>query len=62
MGLIRYILNSDSRRSLKKISAMADKIIDLQPKYEAMSDEELKNQTNVLKQRLANGETLDKIL
>ncbi len=62
MGLIRYILNSDSRRSLKKISAMADKIIDLQPKYEAMSDEELKDQTNVLKQRLANGETLDKIL
>ena len=48
MGLIKYILESDSRRSLKKISSMADKIMALSPKYEAMSDTELKNQTNVL--------------
>ncbi len=62
MGIIRYILESDSRRSLKKISAMADKILALSPKYEKMTDEELKNQTNVLKGRLAAGETLDQIL
>lgn len=62
MGLIRYILNSDSRRSIKKIGKMADKILELSPKYEAMSDEQLKAQTNVLKERLNGGETLDQIL
>ena len=62
MGLIRWILESDSRRSLKKIGAMADKIIALSPKYEAMTDEELRAQTDVLKGRLSAGETLDNIL
>ncbi len=62
MGLIRYILESDSRKSIKKISAMADKILALSPKYEAMTDAELKQQTTILKERLANGETLDQIL
>lgn len=62
MGLIRYILDSDSRRSIKKIGKMADRIIALSPKYEAMSDAELKSQTDVLKGRLKNGETLDDVL
>ncbi|MBQ7407884.1 MAG: preprotein translocase subunit SecA [Clostridia bacterium] len=62
MGLIRYILNSDSRRSLRKISATADKIMAMSPKYEAMSDEELRNQTVILKEKLAKGATLDSIL
>lgn len=62
MGLIRYILESDSRRSIKKIGQMAEKILALSPKYEKMTDSELKNQTVVLKERLAKGETLDQIL
>ena len=62
MGFIRYILESDSRRSIKKIGQMADKILALSPKYEQMTDDELKNQTVVLKERLQNGETLDQIL
>ena len=62
MGLIKFILTHDTRVSLKKIGKMADKIMEMSPTYEAMTDDELKNQTNVLKERLANGETLDKIL
>ena len=62
MGLIRYILNHDTRVGLKNIGKIADKVLELSPKYEAMSEEELKSQTGILKQRLANGETLDKIL
>lgn len=62
MGLIKYILGSDSRRSLKKLSKTADKVIALEPKYAAMSDEQLKGQTAELKARLAAGETLDDIL
>ncbi|MDE6597113.1 MAG: preprotein translocase subunit SecA [Clostridia bacterium] len=62
MGLIRYILGSDSRHSLKKLNKLALKVEELEPKYAAMSDEELKGQTKILKDRLAAGETLDDIL
>ncbi len=62
MGLIKYILGSDSRRSIKKLNKLALKVEELEPKYAEMSDEELKSQTKVLKDRLAAGETLDDIL
>ncbi|MBO7186848.1 MAG: preprotein translocase subunit SecA [Clostridia bacterium] len=62
MGLIRYILGSENRRNLKRLDKMADKVIELAPKYESMTDEELISQTAVLKERLKNGETLDDIL
>ncbi len=62
MGLISYLKNGDSRRSLKKLNKMADKVEALAPKYSAMTDAELKAQTGILKDRLKNGETLDDIL
>ncbi len=62
MGLIKFILNSDSRSSLRKIKAQTEKVLALAPKYEKMSDEELKNQTDVLKGRLKKGETLEDIM
>ncbi len=62
MGLINYMLNSDGRRSLKKLDKMALKVEALEPKYAAMGDEELKSQTGILKDRLAKGETTDDIL
>ncbi len=62
MGLISFIKNSDGRKSLKKLDKMACMVEALEPKYQAMSDDELRNQTNVLKDRLAKGETLDDIL
>ena len=62
MGLIRYILNHDTRVGLKNIGKIADKILSLSPKYEAMSEDELKAQTGILKERLKSGESLDKIL
>ena len=62
MGLIKFILNSDSRSSLRKIKAQTEKVLALAPKYGKMSDEELKNQTDVLKDRLKKGETLEDIM
>ena len=62
MGLIKYILNTDSRRSLRKIGATADKIMEMSPIYEKMTDEELRGQTAIFKERIAKGETLDQIL
>ena len=59
MGLIKYLMGTDARRSLRKLNKMTDKVEELEPKYQAMDDAELKSQTGVLKERLANGETLD---
>ncbi|MBR2336701.1 MAG: preprotein translocase subunit SecA [Clostridia bacterium] len=62
MGLIKYILSMDSRRSLRRIRAQAEEILELAPKYEKMTDAELKDQTAVLKGRLEKGETLEDVL
>ena len=62
MGLIKYLMSGDGRRSLKKLNKMADMVEELEPKYQAMDDDTLKAQTQVLKDRLSKGETLDDIL
>ncbi len=62
MGLISYLMGSDGRKSLKKLNKTADKIEELESRYAAMDDAELKSQTGILKDRLAAGETLDDIL
>ncbi len=41
---------------------MADKILSMEDKYLAMTDEELKEQTQIFKKRYAEGEKLDSIL
>ena len=62
MGLFRYILGGESRRNLKKLDKLADKVIQLDSKYSKFSDDELKEQTEFLRGRLKAGETLDDIL
>ncbi len=62
MGLIRFILSHDSRASLKRISATADKIIAMENVYSSMTDTELKEQTEIFKKRISDGEKLDSIL
>lgn len=62
MGLIKSIFGTYSSRELKRIEPIKQAVLDLEPKYAAMTDKELKSQTELLKERLANGETLDDIL
>ena len=62
MGLLDKIFGNYSQKELKRIDPIVKKVLDLEETYRAMSEEELKNQTNVFKERLANGETLDDIL
>ena len=52
----------DERKQLKKLDRVAESIIALEDQYSAMSDEELANQTNILKQKLEDGKDLDDIL
>ena len=62
MGLMKALFGDYSTRELKRVRPLCDKVLALDETYRAMSAEELKNQTAVLKERLQNGETLDDIL
>ena len=62
MGLMKALFGDYSTRELKRVRPLCDKVLALDEIYRAMSAEELKNQTAVLKERLQNGETLDDIL
>ena len=62
MGLFSYLFASDNTRNVKKLKVIADKVIALDEKYASYTDEELRNSTKVLKERLNNGETLNDIL
>ena len=62
MGLMDKLFGSYSERQLKKIEKVADLIDSLGEKYKNMTNAELSATTVALKQRLADGETLDDIL
>ena len=62
MNFLKAMFGNYSKREIKRIQPIADKVIALESKYAAMSESELKNQTTLLKERLANGETTDDIL
>ncbi|TWU07677.1 preprotein translocase subunit SecA [Stieleria varia] len=59
---VTSIFGSANARQVTRLRARANQITELEPKYAAMSDDELRNQTNVLRGRLRAGETLDDIL
>lgn len=61
-NVIGKILGSANDRIVKSYDKVVSLINDLEPKYHAMSDEELKAQTDVLRKRIANGEKEKSIL
>ncbi|MEG1932535.1 MAG: DEAD/DEAH box helicase, partial [Pygmaiobacter sp.] len=62
MAFMDKLFGSFSDKELKKIKPIADSVLALEGKYEALSDPELRAVTPALRARLANGETLDDIL
>ncbi len=62
MGFLKSLFGDYSKRELKRIYPICDKVLALDDKYAKMSESELKAQTAVLKERLQNGETTDDIL
>ena len=62
MAFLEKLFGSFSKKELKKIQPIADKVLALEDTYSAMSDSELQAMTPKLKERLAKGETLDDIL
>ena len=62
MGFLDNIFNMADKREMKKFSKTVDEIDALESKFQGMSDSELRNMTNVFKDRLNNGETVDDVL
>ena len=62
MGLFTKLFGTRSDREVKHIMPLVQKIEALSEPYKALSEEQLKAKTQELKDRLAQGETLDDIL
>ncbi|MFV0520343.1 MAG: preprotein translocase subunit SecA [Lachnospirales bacterium] len=62
MGFIEKIFGSYSEKEIKKIMPLVQKVDDLEPVFEKLSDDELRAKTLEFKERYKNGETLDQLL
>lgn len=62
MSVLDKILDKSDELEIKKLNQIVDKIEELEEKVQALTDEELKNMTNIFKDKLKNGQTLDDIL
>ncbi len=60
--LLEKLMGSYSDREIKRLKATVEEIENLEPAIEPLSDDDLKNKTQVFKQRLSEGETLEDIL
>ena len=62
MSLFTKLFGTSSQRELKSIYPIADKVDALEEEYKALTDAQLQAKTPELKERLAQGATLDDIL
>ena len=62
MNVIQKVFGTHSERELKRIEPLVQKIEQLRPSMQQLTDEELKAKTDEFKKRLSEGETLDDLL
>ena len=62
MSILTKIFGDYSKKEVKKVQPLCDKVLALEETYAAMDEATLRSQTEKLKERLAAGETLDDIL
>lgn len=62
MGVLSKIIRTYSERELKRHKPTLNKILELRPEMQKLSDEEMRAKTSEFKERLSAGETLDDIL
>ncbi|GLQ20749.1 preprotein translocase subunit SecA [Algimonas porphyrae] len=62
LGIAKKLFGTENDRKLKKLRPIVARINALEPTMEAMSDDQLKAQTEAFKTRLDQGETLDELL
>lgn len=62
MSFLKFLFGNYSKRELKRVKPICNAVLKMESKYLSLTDEDLAEQTNVLKKRLQNGETVDDIL
>ena len=62
MSFLKSFFGNYSKRELKRINPIVDKILSLEDTYKKMTDAELREQSDKFRERLKNGETTDDIL
>lgn len=62
MGFLDSLFNMADKKELKKFNKIVDEIDALESRFESISDKELKNMTDIFKERLKGGESIDDIL
>ena len=62
LSSLSSVFGTANERELKKIYPILEEVNSLEPRYQEMSDEEMRAETPRFKERLAAGETLDDIL
>jgi len=60
--VIKGIFGSKNERELRRMAPLAEKINQLEPDFQALSDSRLKSKTSEFKERLLRGEPLDDLL
>jgi preprotein translocase subunit SecA len=61
-GLVKKIVGSKNDRELKRLAPLVARINDLEPEVQRLSDADLRARTQVFRQRIAAGETVDDLL
>ncbi len=62
IGILGKLFGTTNTRTLKQLGRHVPRINALEPKYQEMSDEQLRSQTVLFRERLNKGETLDNIM
>ena len=62
MGLVKLLFGDYSKKEVKRVTPLKNKVLALEEEYAALSDRDLQAKTPEFKERLKNGETLDDIL
>ena len=62
MGLLDKILRAGEGRAVKELAKIAASVNQFESKISALTDEQLRNQTDIFKERIAKGESLDSLL
>ncbi len=62
MGLFDKLMHLGEGRTIKRLEGIAKQVNLIEPDFEAMNDDELRGQTAEFRQRLDNGEDLDRLL
>ncbi|MBQ8783778.1 MAG: preprotein translocase subunit SecA [Clostridia bacterium] len=62
MGLLKLLFGDYSKREVKRVNPIKDKVLALEESFAKLTDKELQAKTPEFKERLKNGETLDDIL